>query len=399
MASAQLQVAAGQYSAAAPLIDKALQNAPANVRALLLKAELLYEQSGAEVSLQFLQQSTQAHPKDLRLRLALARSLIRQGELEQAQTLFADIASRHPDNGQLRLSLALILVENGLHEQARAQLLQLLERQQETDSAHYYLGRLYEKSGDQQQAIEHYSAVRAGKELLQAQASAARLMIQSGRTELARDHLQQLRDAFPEHSTRLTLVESDLLMMIDQPEVAYQLLTEQLEIQGDDYELLYSRAMVALQLRYIEEMEADLRRILRQEPNNAMVLNTLGYSLTEFTSRYSDALMLIRKAAALKPGDPAITDSLGWVYYKLGQYHEALLFLQQAYDLMQDAEIASHLVEVYWMSGHREEAVATLLEARQLFENSELLQGLERRFPELKAAADRASDSVPRSEH
>jgi tetratricopeptide (TPR) repeat protein len=67
-------------------------------------------------------------------------------------------------------------------------------------------------------------------------------------------------------------------------------------------------------------MENDLRSILAQDPDHAATLNALGYTLTNRTQRYEEAADLIERALALSPGDPAILDSLGWVYYKLGQY-------------------------------------------------------------------------------
>lgn len=273
-------------------------------------------------------------------------------------------------------------------EQARQELNKLLEQGFELDSAHYYLGRLEEQEGNIEPAIDHYRMVKGGKDFLQAQARAARLLIANGDIEEARAHLATLRLTLPEHRVRLYLLESELLQSLNKTETAHQLLTEAINAEGADYELLYSRAMLSLQLRDIDAMEQDLRDILDNEPNNAMVLNTLGYTLTEYTERYSEALLLIRKAAALKPGDPAITDSLGWVYYKLGQVNESILFLQQAYDKLQDPEVATHLIEVYWISKHPEEAIALLLEARQLFQDNALVDTLEERFPELSRQAD-----------
>ena len=74
-------------------------------------------------------------------------------------------------------------------------------------------------------------------------------------------------------------------------------------------------------------MEEDLRSILAQDPDHAATLNALGYTLTNHTDRYEEAADLIERALVLSPGDPAILDSLGWVYYKLGQFaqSEALL--------------------------------------------------------------------------
>jgi len=103
-------------------------------------------------------------------------------------------------------------------------------------------------------------------------------------------------------------------------------------------------------------MENDLRSILAQDPDHAATLNALGYTLTNHTQRYEEAADLIERALELSPGDPAILDSLGWVYYKLGQYNESETLLREAHNAFPDPEVAAHLGEVLWVQGRQFEA-------------------------------------------
>lgn len=387
-ASAQLLYFGNQLTDAQEAVEASLSIAPLNVRSILLKADLAISQDGPSAGVAVLKTAVKQQPDNLRLQLALARTLVKEGDIDQAQTVFAQMASSHPENGQLTLSLALILMENGLTQQAEQELQKLIAQGQEKDTAHYYLGRLEEQEGNIDLAIEHYQAVKGSKDFIQSHARAAKLLIEQGDVLSARTHLATMRLTLPEYRVRLFLIESELLQSLGQTDEAYQLLSDAIQSEGSDYELLYSRAMLSLLQGDIASMEQDLQEILDSEPNNAMVLNTLGYTLTEFSDRYSEALLLIRKAAALKPGDPAIIDSLGWVYFKLGQFNESLLFLRQAYEQLQDPEVAAHLAEVYWVSNQKEEARALLLEARQLFPDHKLLNQLEQRYPALKIKAD-----------
>ncbi len=100
----------------------------------------------------------------------------------------------------------------------------------------------------------------------------------------------------------------------------------------------------------------DLRRLLVLRPNDADALNALGYTLADHTEHRSEALELIQKALVLKPGEPAIIDSLGWAQYRLGHLDEAVKQLRIAYAKQPDPEIAAHLGEVLWVSGHKDEA-------------------------------------------
>jgi tetratricopeptide (TPR) repeat protein len=94
------------------------------------------------------------------------------------------------------------------------------------------------------------------------------------------------------------------------------------------------------------QSEADFRFILEKEPNNAMALNALGYTLSLYTERYQEAYQLLTKAIELKPNDPAVMDSIGWVLFKLTRYEEALSFLTKAYNIYPDPEVGSHLIAV-----------------------------------------------------
>ena len=102
--------------------------------------------------------------------------------------------------------------------------------------------------------------------------------------------------------------------------------------------------------------EQDFRFILEKEPEHADTLNALGYTLADQTDRYEEAYTYIFKAYQLKPDSPAILDSMGWVYYRLGDYKEALKYLRQAAASVTDGEIAAHLGEVLWITGERDQA-------------------------------------------
>ena len=100
----------------------------------------------------------------------------------------------------------------------------------------------------------------------------------------------------------------------------------------------------------------DLAFIIDKNPKNATALNALGYTLADRTKRLDEALKLIQQARAIAPSDPAIMDSLGWVYFRLGRMQESLELLKKAYVDFPDAEVAAHLGEVLWVMGLHKEA-------------------------------------------
>ena len=108
--------------------------------------------------------------------------------------------------------------------------------------------------------------------------------------------------------------------------------------------------------------------------DHAHAYNALGYSLAERNLRLAEAKELIERALALSPGDPFITDSLGWVEFRLGNREEALRLLRQAYKTRPDTEIGAHLGEVLWAMGQKDEARRIWAEARQRDAGNDVLR-------------------------
>jgi Flp pilus assembly protein TadD len=121
-------------------------------------------------------------------------------------------------------------------------------------------------------------------------------------------------------------------------------------------------------------MEKLLRRVIAIRPENPHAHNALGYSLADRGLRLTEARDLIARALELAPGDPFITDSLGWVEFKLGRPEVALKLLRQAYSARPDPEIGAHLGEVLWSMGQKDEARKIWREARARDGSNEVLR-------------------------
>ena len=93
-------------------------------------------------------------------------------------------------------------------------------------------------------------------------------------------------------------------------------------------------------------MEKDLRTILKIDKKNANTLNALGYSLVIHTKRYTEAYKLLLEAYEYDPGNAAILDSIAWVEYKLGNYVQALKYIESSYTRDKDPEIVEHYCEI-----------------------------------------------------
>jgi Flp pilus assembly protein TadD len=107
-----------------------------------------------------------------------------------------------------------------------------------------------------------------------------------------------------------------------------------------------------------DQSEAQFRKALAIDPHNPGVLNYLGYMLADQGVKLPEALTLIREAVDLEPQNGAYLDSLGWVYFKSGQYTEAEENLRKANARMDtDPTVHDHLGEVYEKTGNLKMAV------------------------------------------
>jgi Flp pilus assembly protein TadD len=152
-----------------------------------------------------------------------------------------------------------------------------------------------------------------------------------------------------------------------------------LQSMPDDTRLLYARALLNDDLNHVDAAVSDLRRVLELKPNDADALNALGYTLADRKGDQKEALRLIERALVLRPDEPAIMDSLGWVQYRLGQMDEAVTHLRTAYAKQPDPEIAAHLGEVLWVSGKKDEAKKVWEQGRKKdAQNKVLLETIQR---------------------
>jgi tetratricopeptide (TPR) repeat protein len=150
---------------------------------------------------------------------------------------------------------------------------------------------------------------------------------------------------------------------------AIALLQLALERFPDHPGVRYQIALIQEKAGMERESVRNLENLLKERPEDASLLNALGYSLADHNQKLPRAEALIRKALQVSPDNPAFLDSLGWVRFRRGDVPGALPHLERAYRIFPDAEIASHWGELLWVSGKQVEARA--LWARSLARSPE----------------------------
>jgi tetratricopeptide (TPR) repeat protein len=287
-------------------------------------------------------------PSDLAMKAARARAAGKKGPPPpptiRSGAAFALIAP------------ALSMVEAKQGQIGLAYLRLALRLDPDRNDAWLLVGDLLQDGGDVDGARAAYMRPRAGApEYPAAQAKLAWSYQSAGDKEGAL-RLARAGAATGQFDARLTL--ADLLRADEQYPEAVQILNGLIqEARSPDWRLHYARGSSYERLGDWPKAEADLTAALKLRPEEPELLNYLGYAWIDRGERLKEAMGMVEKAVAAAPRSGAIVDSLGWAYYRLGDYKKAVDKLEQAVELEAgDPEINNHLGDAYWMVGRKDEA-------------------------------------------
>ncbi|GJL86004.1 MAG: hypothetical protein DHS20C02_17790 [Micavibrio sp.] len=234
------------------------------------------------------------------------------------------------------------------------------------------------------QAIEYYKSITPdNKHYMDARRRAATLLEESERIDEALMELQKLVD---DHDDLESLIQiGDIHRHNENFKKALEYYNKSAKtfgkkIPADYWHLHYVRGMSYERLGKWKEAEKDLKAALSYQPEHPFILNYLGYAWADQGTNLDESLKMIRKAADLRPTDGYITDSLGWVLYRKGDYEEAVPHLEKAVELLPyDPVVNDHLGDSYWRVGRKLEAKFQWERAKNYAEESdaELVQTID----------------------
>ena len=136
----------------------------------------------------------------------------------------------------------------------------------------------------------------------------------------------------------------------------------------------YYRGICEERSKQWSKAEADMRKALELQPEQPHVLNYLGYSWIDQGINLDEGMKMIKRAVDQRPDDGYIVDSLGWAYYRIGNFEDAVKNLERAIDLKpEDPTINDHLGDAYWRVGRTLEAKFQWAHARDLKPEAEEL--------------------------
>jgi Tfp pilus assembly protein PilF len=231
-------------------------------------------------------------------------------EFKRSLELDARYAPTHAEMGAAYHSL-------GRYEEAAESFRKASELQPNTASFHGGLGEAYQHLGRVADAEKEFRvALKSGPDAPQAYTELAALLFLQNKFDEADDLVRRGNEYLPKNVAGYALV-SNLLQ----------------------------------HLNHGAEAEAALRKALQSDPNNALALNNLGYSMVERNEKLEEALAMIQRAVKAEPKNAAYLDSLGWAYFKLEKFEEAERYLAEAAQFGAAAAILDHLGDAFQKRG------------------------------------------------
>jgi len=377
----RLRLAAGDKQGALDAARKAQNLDKASESAAQLALELL-DENVAEA--EALVSQMLASPNAPELHMAYARVLLGLQRYSEAGRQVELVTRNHPDVPEAWLIQATLQLQENRVPEAEASAKRLMEtlagagnaeiRQRGLTQAYLLQAQIAEKKGDFAMAESWLGRIDNVSEVFSAQSRRASLLARQGKVAQARELLRTLPASTEQDRRMKFMAEVQLLRDLRLYEEAYKVQVELVALSPTDTELVYDQAMLAEKTGRVELMEQLLRQVIARKPDHHHAYNALGYSLAERGLRLPEARQLIVKALELAPGDPFITDSLGWVEFRMGNKAEAKRHLEAAYAKRADVEIAAHLGEVLWSLGDREAALRIWREGQRLAPDNDVLK-------------------------
>jgi len=398
-----------EYKKAIAAYRKAIDLDRDNLDAMRGLAQNLMNDGQTDAALEQYQIIADANPEDPQTHLRMAEIYRRQGKFDLALDNLKEAEAMVPDSMEVPYTMAAIYQAQGRYEEAIPLIEDLLKKSEKPDGNYSKdektnravflerLGTIYRDENNNARAIETFrkmltlgddNAERGYQQIIDTERGAKEWQAATDTAKEAVEKLPEDRELRMVYAAQLAdMGQADeglrqvQSLLKDKPEdrtvyinlaqmytrlkrwdEAEQALNkaEQLSLRDEDKQYVqFLRGSTAERQKKYEQAEFVFRQILASDPQNAAVLNYLGYMLADRGQKLDEALIMIKKAVDLEPANGAYLDSLGWVYFKLGKYELAEDNLTKAAQHMgSDPTVQQHLGDLYQKTGRLKLAVA-----------------------------------------
>jgi tetratricopeptide (TPR) repeat protein len=359
--AAFIEDASGQKDLAAKAYDKAFKNADAMqaapdayLRMIEAYAIFLARDGKNARAFEVLQKGQEIAPN--RPMFEFVRTAIMDGKAPNPMVADAKLGT-----AEVLFTLGMAINRQGAEPFVERYLKMATDLAPKEDLIRYELGRLSERLRRNADAVTQFASITKGAPLYKL----AHLQQALNLTDLERnaEAITQLRSIIAEDPTdvRAYLALGGIHSRAKDYRSAATLFDEAIgsvpPTQSEAWNLHYQRGIAHERLDEWDIAEPAFRKALELKPNDADVLNYLGYSLIDKGLKLDEAVKMVEKAVELEPDSGFIIDSLGWAYFRLGRIEDAIVELERAIAIIPgDATVNDHLGDAYWAAGRKTEA-------------------------------------------
>ncbi len=313
---------------------------------------------------------TENDPYDERAILSRIQPLLDLDRSDEALADLEQIRLFSQDKPAIDLIAAKILLRKKDSDKAREMLIQLTENTDNSEP-HYLLGLLFFQEEKYDSALHHLALVKPGNELFEESTYLqTRIFKILGQPDRMRELLEKYISDPASRSPLFFALLSSLYQDLGKTQSAVALLETATQIYSENPQLFFEYGLLLERNGMYQQAIINMEKVLELQPDHAEALNFIGYTWADNNMNLERALDYISKAMELKPDNGYITDSLGWVYFRLGELQKAAAALEDALELEpNDPHIYDHLGDVYSSLDKKVEALQTYKKAYELFED------------------------------
>ena len=317
----------------------------------------ILSQEWPEKAVEFYRNYLEKYPDANEVRLEYAKVLTSLKKFALAKQEFLKLVNGSLASPEISLTVALLAVELEDSKLAEEYLNQSLERgYNQPDRIYLYLARIHDERGEAKKALSYLDKVASGEFFMDAKLYAAEIISKSQSVDDAINSLDQYKNLNEQEKLKFLQAKTALYFNNNRAQDAWTLMAKEEENFKNVPEFKFDYALLAEKMGNTLLMEQLLKEAIKLKPDYALAYNALGYSYADRNIKLQEAKKYIEIALSIQPNNHYILDSMGWVYFRLGDLDIAYQFVKKAYDIKADPEIAAHLGEILWKQGKQVEA-------------------------------------------
>ncbi len=376
----QLYSALGNLPKAAEAMKGMLALNPANFEIKKSLGDLYMQMDSIDAALNLFDELVELHPENVVLRASIAHAYLVKRDYAKAQEQFDSLITRDTLSIEDQLEFGKVFItfverDSVVIPLAEEMFNGMLKQYPDDWRPYWFLGAIANVKRDDSTSVVYFKKVtELAKWNADGWVGVASVWFDKGELQKALEVLEEAKKNVKEEF-RVEFIYGLTLQRLKRPTDAALALERAITINPKNADALSALGLVYDELKRHPDSDTMYERALRLSPNNSLVLNNYGYSLADRNEQLERAETMLKKALEQQPNNQSYLDSMGWIYFRLGNFEEAERYIKKAIDLgTNSAVVFEHLGDVYSKMNQKEKAQEYWKKALDLDGNNQALK-------------------------